>query len=139
MYVFSRLSEARDLTEKCLKEYNKERPHESLGDMTPVEYLESNQPETYILLQHYKREGYACKGMSSAPPGSEESIWLPSDRQVLPLTGALPIQPKNQFKGQKVNNIIKFIGKSQNNWTKKKDRPEPVFRMRRKEKSRLLH
>ena len=52
MYVFSRLSEVRNLTEKWLKEYNEERPHESLGNMTPVEYLESKQPETYILLRH---------------------------------------------------------------------------------------
>ena len=52
MYVFSRLSEVRDLTEKWLKEYNEERPHESLGNMTPVEYLESKQPETSILLRH---------------------------------------------------------------------------------------
>ena len=52
MYVFSRLSEVRDLTEKWLKEYNEERPHESLGNMTPVEYLESNYPETSILLRY---------------------------------------------------------------------------------------
>ena len=52
MYVFSRLSEVRNLTEKWLKEYNEERPHESLGNMTPVEYLESKQPETSILLLH---------------------------------------------------------------------------------------
>ena len=44
MYVFSRLSEVRDLTEKWLKEYNEERPHESLGNMTPVEYLEAKLP-----------------------------------------------------------------------------------------------
>ena len=52
MYVFSRLSEVRDLTEKWLKEYNEERPHESLDNMTPVEYLESKQPETSILLRY---------------------------------------------------------------------------------------
>lgn len=39
MYVFSRLSEVKELTEKWQKEYNEERPHESLGNMTPVEYL----------------------------------------------------------------------------------------------------
>ena len=52
MYVFSRLSEVRDLTDKWLKEYNEERPHESLDNMTPVEYLESKQPETSILLRY---------------------------------------------------------------------------------------
>jgi len=40
------------IKEKWLKEYNEERPHESLGNMTPVEYLESQQPETSILLRH---------------------------------------------------------------------------------------
>lgn len=43
MYVFSRLSEVRELTENWLKEYNEERPHESLGNMTPVEYLGLNE------------------------------------------------------------------------------------------------
>ena len=52
MYVFNRLSEVRDLAEKWLKEYNEERPHYSLGNMTSVEYLESKQPETSILLRH---------------------------------------------------------------------------------------
>lgn len=52
MYVFSRLSEVRDITKNWLKEYNEERPHESLGDMTPVEYLESNQPGASILLRY---------------------------------------------------------------------------------------
>ena len=52
MYVFTRLSEVRDITEKWIDEYNKERPHESLGNMTPAEYLESKQPETSILLRH---------------------------------------------------------------------------------------
>lgn len=43
MYVFSRLSEVREITEKWLKEYNEERPHESLGNMTPIEYLGLNE------------------------------------------------------------------------------------------------
>ncbi len=52
MYVFTRLSEVRNITEKWIDEYNKERPHESLGNMTPAEYLESKQPETSILLRY---------------------------------------------------------------------------------------
>ena len=32
---FNRLSEVRDITENWLKEYNKQRPHESLGNLTP--------------------------------------------------------------------------------------------------------
>ena len=39
MYVFSNLSEVREITGNWLKEYNEERPHESLGNMTPIEYL----------------------------------------------------------------------------------------------------
>ena len=42
MYVFSRLSEVREITENWLKEYNEGRPHESLGNMTPIEYLRIN-------------------------------------------------------------------------------------------------
>ncbi len=52
MYVFSRLSEVRELTGKWIKEYNEERPHESLGNMTPTEYLASKLPETSFLLRH---------------------------------------------------------------------------------------
>ncbi len=40
-YVFIRLSEVRRITENWLMEYNEERPHESLGDLTPGEYLAS--------------------------------------------------------------------------------------------------
>ena len=35
MYVFQSLNEVREQTEKWIKEYNEERPHESLGDLTP--------------------------------------------------------------------------------------------------------
>ncbi len=42
MYVFRTLTEVRELTEKWIKEYNEERPHDSLEDMTPAEYLEAN-------------------------------------------------------------------------------------------------
>ena len=45
LYVFSRLSEVREITERWLKEYNEERPHESLGNLTPAEYLAVNSPE----------------------------------------------------------------------------------------------
>ena len=39
LYIFDSLNEVRDCTERFIKEYNEERPHESLGDMTPVEFL----------------------------------------------------------------------------------------------------
>ena len=44
MFVFQELSEVREQTEKWLKEYNEERPHESLGHMTPREYLLTQKP-----------------------------------------------------------------------------------------------
>jgi len=37
-YLFRTLQEVRDITEKWLDEYNQERPHESLGNLTPEEY-----------------------------------------------------------------------------------------------------
>lgn len=45
MYVFTTLNEVREQTEKWLKEYNEERPHDALGDMTPREYLLTQNPE----------------------------------------------------------------------------------------------
>ena len=45
MFLFQELSEVREQTEKWMKEYNKERPHESLGHMTPREYLLIPRPE----------------------------------------------------------------------------------------------
>ena len=43
-YLFRTLNEVREITEKWLSEYNSERPHESLNNMTPEEYR----------LQHHK-------------------------------------------------------------------------------------
>ncbi len=38
-YVFRRLSEVREITDNWIIEYNEVRPHDSLGKMTPMEYL----------------------------------------------------------------------------------------------------
>lgn len=46
MYVFRTLSEVRHQTELWLRDYNEQIPHESLNDMTPVEYREFHQLET---------------------------------------------------------------------------------------------
>ncbi|MBW2618553.1 MAG: transposase [Deltaproteobacteria bacterium] len=35
----------RNITKRCLKEYNEERPHESLGNLTSAEYLAANNPK----------------------------------------------------------------------------------------------
>jgi len=45
MFVFQTLDEVREQTEMWLTEYNEERPHDSLGDMTPREYLLTQKPE----------------------------------------------------------------------------------------------
>lgn len=52
MYVFKNLTEVRELTEIWLRQYNDERPHDSLDDLTPWEYL----------AKHERRENsnYAC-------------------------------------------------------------------------------
>ena len=39
MYIFETLDEVRTETEKWLGVYNQHRPHESLGNLSPVEYL----------------------------------------------------------------------------------------------------
>ena len=37
-YIFRNLDEVRFLTEKWRADYNNNRPHEALGNMTPIEY-----------------------------------------------------------------------------------------------------
>ena len=44
-YLFRTLAEVKDITENWIREYNEERPHESLGDLTPAEYLEAHSPQ----------------------------------------------------------------------------------------------
>ncbi len=46
MYLFRSLAEVREQSEYWITEYNEERPHESLGNLTPREYLLSKDPET---------------------------------------------------------------------------------------------
>ncbi|WP_097010305.1 IS3 family transposase [Pseudodesulfovibrio profundus] len=38
LYVFNSLSEVRAITEDFIREYNEERPHESLGNMSPINF-----------------------------------------------------------------------------------------------------
>ena len=51
-YLFSSLKEVREITENWINEYNSERPHESLGNFTPAEYLMVNSPEMSISRWH---------------------------------------------------------------------------------------
>ena len=41
MYVFKSLNQVRELTDDWIREYNEELPHESLGNLTPWEYLDT--------------------------------------------------------------------------------------------------
>ena len=38
-YLFSTLTEVKEITRTWIKEYNEERPHDSLGKMTPAEFV----------------------------------------------------------------------------------------------------
>jgi putative transposase len=42
MYAFGRLSEDLELAENWIREYNEERPHDSLGDPTLREWFMAN-------------------------------------------------------------------------------------------------
>jgi putative transposase len=48
MYVFKRITEVREITQRWLEEYNGERPHEALGNLTPIEYLASQTTDNSI-------------------------------------------------------------------------------------------
>jgi len=39
LYIFKKLKEVQEITDSWVIEYNEERPHESLGNLTPKEYL----------------------------------------------------------------------------------------------------
>ena len=44
MYVFKTLNEVRELTDNWIREYKEERPHDSLEDLTALEYLKKYEP-----------------------------------------------------------------------------------------------
>jgi putative transposase len=48
MYIFETLEDVRTETEKWLDVYNRQRPHDSLGNLTPIEYLQKFNPETVL-------------------------------------------------------------------------------------------
>jgi len=49
-YLFKNLNEVREITEQWISQYNKERPHQSLKNMTPVEYsLFTRNTENYTI------------------------------------------------------------------------------------------
>ncbi len=48
MYIFETLEAVKTETEKWLEVYNRHRPHESLGNLSPTEYLQKFSAETVI-------------------------------------------------------------------------------------------
>lgn len=52
MYAFKTLNEVRERTEHWMREYNEERPHDSLEDLTPWEYLAKAESENSNLGCH---------------------------------------------------------------------------------------
>lgn len=59
MYVLKTLNEVRELTEVWVKEYKDERPHDSLGNLTPWKYLSKSQQRKNSNFEcHYRRDIY---------------------------------------------------------------------------------
>lgn len=50
-HLFEEISQVRILTEKWIKDYNQERPHEGLGGMTPDAYEQENSARDLIPLE----------------------------------------------------------------------------------------
>jgi putative transposase len=48
MYIFETLEDVKTETEKWLGVYNQQRPHESLGNLSPIEYLQKFNQKTVI-------------------------------------------------------------------------------------------
>jgi putative transposase len=72
MFVFQSLDEVREQTEKWLKEYNEERPHDSLGDMTPQGISVNPQTRKSLLMSGLKY------GRLTVPKGYEQRLDGPS-------------------------------------------------------------
>ncbi len=48
MYIFETLEDVKAETEKWVGVYNQHRPHEELGNLTPIEYLQKSSSEPVI-------------------------------------------------------------------------------------------
>jgi transposase InsO family protein len=49
LYLFKNLTEVRDISSEWLYDYNADRPHEALNNMTPYEYLLKKDYDTLYL------------------------------------------------------------------------------------------
>ena len=57
LYIFDSLSEVRHFTEIFIREYNEERPHESLGKVTPIEFASQRGGGTPSPLGNHHQPG----------------------------------------------------------------------------------
>jgi putative transposase len=50
-YVFRTLKKVLEITEAWMRQYNEERPHDSLDELTPLEYLATRNPQLHVQLK----------------------------------------------------------------------------------------
>ena len=69
-YLFYSLAEVRAMSEEWRIDYNTERPHKSLGYLSPVKYAEQ-----YYKISEHARQLYPQKICGEAPGGISEQIF----------------------------------------------------------------
>lgn len=50
LYLFENLTEVREITYWWMIDYNEQRPHDALGDLTPAEFMEQNAGNSTLKL-----------------------------------------------------------------------------------------
>lgn len=97
MYVFRYLSEVREITENWISEYNEERPHESLGNLTPAEYARAKQEHENSNLGWYYYRGGLHSMKTSPHENLDEDRKMEGSRKCLknmvPEAGVEPARP----------------------------------------------